>query len=118
MKTITRHIDSMNIDIEYIIGGNANENHEIIDNADPDDLWFHISGHPSCHVIGKVPSDIAIDKNDLLKIAKQGAVVCKESSSEFKKQKNVEIDYTKVKFVTKMDTPGMVNVTNVKKIKI
>jgi hypothetical protein len=26
MKTVTRHIDSLNIDVEFIVGGNAQEN--------------------------------------------------------------------------------------------
>ena len=115
MKSISRFIDSLGINIEFIIGGNAQENHDIIDAADPEDLWFHISGHPSCHVISKIPPGIDIDKKELQKIAKQGAVVCKEMSG-FKKEKNVKIDYTAIKYVTKGEKPGSVNITNGKQI--
>lgn len=113
MKTVTRHIDSLNIDVEFVVGGNAQENHDIIDDADPDDLWFHVSGHPSCHVISKVPAGTTIDKNGILKIAKQGAVVCKELSG-LKKQKDVKIDWTRIKYVTKLEKPGSVSITNQK----
>lgn len=115
MKTISRRIDSLNINVEFIVGTNAQENHDIIDAADPEDIWFHVSGYPSCHVISKIPQDITLDKNDILKIAKQGAVVCKELSG-FKKQKDVKIDWTRIKYVTKLEKPGSVSITNQKQM--
>lgn len=117
MKTVTRHIDSLGIDVEFVVGGNAQENHDIIDDASPDDLWFHVSGHPSCHVISKVPADVVVDKNGILKIAKQGAVVCKELSG-LKKQKDVTIDWTRIKYVTKLEKLGSVTITNQKQFVI
>jgi predicted ribosome quality control (RQC) complex YloA/Tae2 family protein len=117
MKTVTRHIDSLNIDVDFVVGGNAQENHDIIDDADPEDIWFHVSGHPSCHVISKIPADAVVDKNGILKIAKQGAVVCKELSG-LKKQKDVKIDWTRIKYVTKLDKPGSVSITNQKQMVI
>ena len=115
MRTISRHIDCLKINVDFVVGTNAQENHDIIDAADPEDLWFHISGHPSCHVISKIPPGIEIDKKELQKIAKQGAVVCKEMSG-FKKEKNVKIDYTAIKHVTKGEKPGSVYITNGKQI--
>ena len=117
MKTFIRHIDYIKTDVEFVVGGNAQENHDIIDAADPIDLWFHIAGESSCHVIAKVAkvANIILDKKALQKIAKQGAVICKESSN-YKKQKNVEIDYTRIEYVTKLETPGKVQITNVKKM--
>jgi len=115
MRTISRHIDCLKINVDFVVGTNAQENHDIIDAADPEDLWFHISGHPSCHVISKIPPGIDIDKKELQKIAKQGALVCKEMSG-FKKEKNVKIDYTAIKHVTKGEKPGSVYITNGKQI--
>ena len=115
MKTITRFVDCLKLNVEFIVGGNAQENHDIIDAADPEDLWFHLSGQASCQVICKLPEGVEIDKKILFKIAKQGAVICKENSSS-KSAKNVEIDYTQVKNVTKLEKPGSVTIINNKKI--
>jgi predicted ribosome quality control (RQC) complex YloA/Tae2 family protein len=115
MKTVTRRIDSLNINVDFIVGTNAQENHDIIDAADPEDIWFHVAGYPSCHVISKIPQDLVLEKNDILKIAKQGAVVCKELSG-LKKNKDVKIDWTRIKYVTKLDKPGSVSITNQKQM--
>lgn len=115
MKTVTRHIDCLGINVDFIVGGNAQENHDIIDAADPDDLWFHVAGVPSCHVISKIPKGTLIDSKELRKVAKQGAVVCKEMSG-CKKIKNVTIDWTKIKYVSKTDTAGSVSITNARQV--
>lgn len=111
MKIVTKHIDCINVDIDYKVGTCAQENHDIIDAADPEDLWFHISGCSSCHVICKLPENIKLDKKIIQKIAKQGAVVCKQNS-KYKSYKTVKIDYTKIKYVTKKEIPGSVIITN------
>lgn len=117
MKTITRYIDCIRSDIDFIVGGNAQENHDIIDSADDEDYWFHVSQYPSCHVICKIPDGIKEIKNKkiLLKIAKQGAIICKENS-KYKSHKHVEIVYTQIKNITKLDTPGSVSISNGKSI--
>jgi predicted ribosome quality control (RQC) complex YloA/Tae2 family protein len=115
MKTVLKYVDCVKLSIEFIIGSNAKENHEIIDNANPDDIWFHISDRPSCHVICKLPQDIVVNKKEWLKIAKQGAVVCKENSG-YKKEKNVTIDYAEIRNVTKLEKPGAVTIANGKSI--
>lgn len=114
MKIVTKHIDCIDTIIEYKVGTYAQENHDIIDAADPEDLWFHISGCSSCHVICKIPEN-ANNKKILQKIAKQGAVICKENS-KYKSYKNVKIDYTKIKYVTKKEIPGSVIITNSKSV--
>ena len=111
MKTIAREMDFGQID--FLVGQNAQENHDLIDAADEEDLWFHVSEHPSCHVIGKIPEGVDLDKSELMKIVKQGAIICK-SFSKFKSDKNVKIDYTRVKNVTKLKTPGSVSITDAK----
>jgi len=114
MKIVSKYIDCINTIIEYKVGTYAEENHNIIDAADPEDFWFHISGCSSCHVICKIPENIN-DKKILQKIAKQGAVICK-ANSKYKSYKNVQIDYTKIKNVTKKEIPGRVIITNFKSV--
>jgi len=113
MKTIMREMDFGQID--FLVGQNAQENHDLIDGAFEQDLWFHVSGNPSCHVIGKMPQDVDLDKSDITKIVKQGAIICK-SFSKFKSDKNIKIDYAHVKNVTKLKIKGSVSITNAKYI--
>ena len=58
MKTQSILIHSINKTIEYTIGQNAQDNHDIIDDALENDMWFHINNKPSCHIIASIPDDI------------------------------------------------------------
>lgn len=46
----------MTIPYEIRVGKNAKDNWKIIDEAEGDDLWFHIKDRPSAHVILRYPS--------------------------------------------------------------
>lgn len=105
-----------NITFEYIIGKSAYENHHIIDESNPYDLWFHVSHHPSCHVICKL-EDIRYNTKLFHKIIKQGAIICKQHSN-FKNIQNLSISYTHLKNVKKTNIPGEVTLKNVKYINI
>lgn len=113
MKKINFQFNSF--DIEYIIGQNASENFKIIDDANEFDMWFHIDGYPSCHVLCSIPNNVS--KKDLLKIIKRGALYCKEHS-KYNSEKSVSVIYTYVKNVTKTDVVGTVITNNAKKIKV
>jgi predicted ribosome quality control (RQC) complex YloA/Tae2 family protein len=113
---IEKQIFIENIKYTFIVGRDANENTEIIKQAEPYDLWFHVSNYPSCHVICKL-EPIKYDKKIFRKIIKQGAICCKQYCS-YKNIDNLSIDYTYIKNVTLTDIPGSVNVTNVKNIDI
>jgi predicted ribosome quality control (RQC) complex YloA/Tae2 family protein len=113
MKTIIREFEFGSID--FLVGQNAQENHDLIDGSVEQDVWFHVSGNPSCHVIGKLPQDVHLDKSDLMKIVKQGAVICK-SFSKCKSDKNVKIYYTTIKNIKKLKTPGSVSIVNAKSV--
>lgn len=117
MKSITRHIAALDSDIEYYIGKSASENVEIIDAASENDLWFHIDGEPSGHVIAKIPENSDFTKKQLRQIVTQGALVCKENS-KYKSQRNVDIVYTYVKYVEKTKILGKVAITNHKIISL
>lgn len=117
MKQVSVYIDCIKSTIDYSIGGNAKENFELIDNAMPNDLWFHVDGLPSEHVIASIPEAMAIDRKERLKIAKQGAVLCKQHS-KYASQKNVSIVYTEIQNVTKTAVLGQVEISNSKVIVI
>jgi len=117
MKKVTVYIDCIKSTMDYSIGGNAKENFDLIDNAMPNDLWFHIDGLPSEHVVVSIPETMNIDRKQRLKIAKQGAVLCKQHS-KYASQKNVSIVYTEIQNVTKTDVLGQVEIRNSKVIVI
>lgn len=114
MKIISRRIDCMGINIDFVVGQSAKENHEIIDAADAEDIWFHIQGKPSCHVIAKLPNNVSINKHALQKIARQGAtVILQQSKTGSGSSHRDHVEWTRIKNVTKLDRPGSVSVTDV-----
>ena len=117
MKQITRYIDSVKADITFTIGGNAQENFDIIDASGPDDIWFHLDNLPSEHVIASLPEGANLDKKQILKIATQGAVLCKQHS-KYASQKNLSIIYTRIKDIMKTEKIGCVIAHNQKVIVI
>jgi predicted ribosome quality control (RQC) complex YloA/Tae2 family protein len=117
MKSITRQIAALDTVIEYFLGKSASDNFTIIDAASENDIWFHIDGEPSGHVIAKIPCEINLTKKQLRQIITQGALVCKENS-KYKSQKNVDVVYTYVKYVEKTNTIGKVSITNHKIISV
>lgn len=104
-------IPKLNIEVEFVVGKNAKENFDIIDDAEDHHIWFHIHNAPSCHVIAKL--DVELTKKDFKYVVKQGAVLCKQHS-KFNTQKNVEIVYTIIKHVNKTDVPGSVQLDSQK----
>ena len=123
-RTVTRYIPSMNVNIIYKIGRNAEDNFNLIDESDKNDLWFHINNKPSCHVIARLQNiRFTTQDNDLpnyydihfdtlenkqkQQIIKQGALICKQFS-KFKSEKNVEVVYTKIENVVKTEIIGSV----------
>ena len=106
-------IPNSNLNIEFVIGKNARENFEIIDDAEEHHMWFHIEGQSSGHIIAKIDEDV--DKKTLRYIVKQGAVLCKQVS---KYARLINIVYARIRDVEKTDTIGMVHVSNPKYVAI
>jgi predicted ribosome quality control (RQC) complex YloA/Tae2 family protein len=102
------------MNINFQIGKNAQDNFNIIDQANENDLWFHLADYPSCHVIASIPN-LNISKKELKKIIKQGALLCK-INSKYKKENNLEVIYTEVKNVKKTEVIGEVITSNIKTI--
>ena len=117
MKIESRYIQSLNREIPYLVGTNAQDNFDIIDESEEDDLWFHLSDYSSCHVISKMPQDIKLDKKQKLQIIKQGALICKQNS-KYKSEPNLDVIYTNISNVTKSNVIGQVEALNVKHITI
>jgi len=90
----------INDNITYRLGKNAAENFQLIDDADQNDWWFHLDGHPSGHAI--VDSDI-IDTQ--MKIF-AGQLV--KDNSKMKNIKNIKIVFTQIKNVVKTKVIGTV----------
>ena len=103
----TEQISLTNI---LIIGQNAKDNHDIINNADPTDLWFHVYNFPSAHVILQPASK-------KVKLIYKAAVAAK-SHSKAAKFSNVLIVYTPISNVVPTKTAGVVTFINIKLLKI
>lgn len=117
MKIESRYIQSINREIPYLVGTNAQDNFDIIDESDLTDIWFHLSEHSSCHVIAKMPQDIKLDKKQKLHIIKQGALICKQHS-KYKSEKNLQIIFTFLSNIMKGNVIGQVDASNVKYIAV
>lgn len=114
MKTEVVYFNNIKKEIIYYIGKNDSDNFDVIDLADPNDIWFHSNEGSSCHVIAKVPD--GLNKKEMLTIRKKGALLCKENTNKLKKLSNVEFIYTYVKNITKTEVNGCVMTANYSKI--
>jgi predicted ribosome quality control (RQC) complex YloA/Tae2 family protein len=82
------------------IGKNCKDNFDLIDLADPEDLWFHLRDFPSAH--GFLDKDY-ITKENIRLVA--GMIKAK---SKQKNEKNIVVEYLPVKFVKKTKLTGTV----------
>lgn len=100
----------------YIIrvGENAQENWDLIDDSSQNDIWFHVEGHPSCHVVLSMSDRKKLPHKSVIIYC---ALLCKDGS-KVSNHKNIKIIYTEIKNVRKGDTPGSVFTKNTKTIKI
>lgn len=86
--------------INMYLGTNARENHQMIDNADNNDWWFHLDNYSSGHCI--VTTDILT--NDL--ILEAGFFV--KNNSKYKNNNKIKVIYLQIKDIQKSKTPGEV----------
>ena len=110
---IDKYILNIKNIITYTIGKNAQDNFNIIDESNPNDIWFHVEDRPSNHVIAKIPPNINIDKKMEKYIIKQGAILCKQYS-KCKSESNVPIVFTKIHNVKKTSIIGSVETIDTK----
>ena len=103
MKVFERtiNINGNDITIKYILGTNDKDNHQIIDDADPNDWWFHLNDNPSAHCI--VERD-EIDTEDM----KFACSLIEEKSKYAKLKKRNKYCYTQIKNIKKTKKAGEV----------
>ena len=108
---INLHEDSFTI----VIGRNAQENWQILDNASKNDLWVHLNDLASPHIIIKKNPNYKLKPKDI----KLAGLLCKQYS-KYKKDNNIEYCYTKVKNVKKGKDVGEVELSiepNIRKLR-
>lgn len=109
------------IKYKILVGQNANENWQILDNSAKEDLWFHLADYPSCYTIIQKNvlehDDIEENIRYYPEIVVVGATHCK-NHSKYKDNKNIRIVYTKVKNLKKGKELGSVYIKNEEYIKI
>ena len=97
-----------------IVGNNAKENWELLEQAEPNHLFFHLTSFPSCYVILQTEEKVGIN------IIETCSRVCLENT-KYDSCKNVNVDYTKISNVKKGEKVGEIEyISNrkVEKIKI
>lgn len=94
------------IKLIYWIGENAQDNWDIISKANQNDIWFHVAGSSSSHIILRMPNKVSLKD-----ISKQTLIHCSSVCKQHSKSKNnnkVKIVFTEIKNVKKADKPGAV----------
>jgi len=89
-------------------GNNARENWRIIDQAEPNDLWFHLQNYPSAHVILEVKT-----LHIPLEVMSHCAQICREQTHARKNNKD-SVEYTEIKYIKKTDILGQVTTKNLR----
>jgi predicted ribosome quality control (RQC) complex YloA/Tae2 family protein len=99
-------------DVIYIIGKNKKSNDLIVSRLSRrNDMWFHVRGAPSSHVIARKNGDLTDEEINF------GAKLA-ATFSRFKSEKKVTVDYTLKKYVNKpkKSPEGYVHYSNFKSI--
>lgn len=107
MKTFYHTIGE--IEYKIVLGQNAKENWDLIDNSDLNDLWFHLDEYPSAHVVifaQKIFLENLKDyPNQIITIAGN---YCKSNSKYGKNLPKAKIVYTQIKNLKKGKDVGSV----------
>lgn len=116
MRTFVETFNSIELPIIYIAGKCDKENTALILESDKMDLWFHLTDYPSAHLICKI-NNIILDKVQLNKIVKRGAILLKSISKKYKSITNLSITYTFIKNVNVTLIDGLAEIIDFKIIK-
>lgn len=99
--------------LQFVIGKNAKNNTHLVQTASNMDVWFHIDGAPSAHLILRNP-----DETDLKTLRKQGIIyrmaLTLKQRSKYRKSNNIPVIYDYCKNVIPQDKPGRVVVKSPK----
>jgi predicted ribosome quality control (RQC) complex YloA/Tae2 family protein len=94
-----------------IVGKNENDNDHLITLSADDDYWLHLSDFASPHCIIKNPSGKRIHA----KVINHAAYLTKKHS-KYSHIKKVNVDVTRIKYISKTEKKGLVTVTNILKV--
>ena len=117
MRIETVFFPNCKLTIDYMIGLNAQDNFNIIDLGKPEDIWFHVSDLPSCHVIACISQEDKLTKKEIQTIVKRGAFICKQNS-KYTDVPKLQITYTKLMNIQKSTPVGSVITTNTKTVEV
>lgn len=95
-------------DVAYTlwIGTSAIDNWRIIECSDKDDMWFHVEGVPSCHVILKNGGQYSAA------MLQMSASLCRENTVKLRGKRCPPIIATEVGNIRLGKTAGMVHILN------
>ena len=110
-QTVSIAIPSCPQKMLYLVGKNAQGNFDILDQSRPGDLWFHVDGHHSGHVIACLGADMS--KKQLRDVITQGALLCKRGS-KYNQSAPLNVVYSHVRNVVKTPVLGSVQVAQPK----
>ena len=91
------------------IGENASDNWKLIDESQPQHLWFHVADHPSAHIV-------LIENNPTKEQIIRSAQECK-MHCKFKNTRKLCIEYTPIENLTKATEVGAVYFKSAKNVK-
>jgi len=94
-----------------LIGQNAKENWALLDKAEENHWFFHLTSFPSCYVIWECKEDIPSD-NVLIRLAQ----ICLDNT-KYRRLKDVKVDYTRCKNVRKGEEIGEIEYRSTRKVK-
>jgi predicted ribosome quality control (RQC) complex YloA/Tae2 family protein len=104
-------IEYQGYNIHY--GRNAKENWAILDNAEDDDIWFHINDFPSAHIILEVKNMDSMSDD----IYEYCCKLCIERTSKVKSMKGkIKVIYTKRSNLEKGKVVGEVYISNISNV--
>ena len=110
METYTIEHDGLSYTI--LCGKNAKSNDALLDETNPDDVWFHVAGSPSGHVFLKNTENVPLKKLPK-QVVTRCACICK---STIKASNKCQIIYTLRKHVEKTNVLGQVVPSNCKQL--
>ena len=112
MREETHQFPNISEPVTFKIGSNARDNSKIIEESEPDDLWFHLNNAPSAHVVARLP--VGLSKKQRLTVAKRGAQLCRNCTNSCSDKRRAPVCYTPISMLVQLDTPGSVEVKHFK----
>jgi predicted ribosome quality control (RQC) complex YloA/Tae2 family protein len=97
MKTIILELST--IPVTFYVGRSQQENHAVIDLGSPDDIWCHLEGISSCHVVAVIPPKA--DRRLRTTIKRQAAILCKQNTAKAASQRSVPVTCALLKHIQK-----------------